>query len=687
MANTFIEKCKVLYAAIFCIYSLSLIAYTDESHYSEVFQEVRNFRVFTPQDYLTEGKRYAVIYYFHGCGGSYRRSGPYSYADYGLTAPDGFGNRNDPDFAYANNADFENVADAKQVIIVCVDGKLEDLPADGCRVYFPSLAEEWKRQYYNFSDYIKELIAVVDSRYRTMPGSNQRAVMGLSMGGHMATWVAATNPQLFSSASHFCYGPSFYKVGEPPYQTTVDLKQLWRNFRGVPFRHATTDRDYLRYYSKDLSNAFQGAGFENDFYLADYCHHAAARVDLQVDFHQSHFGTREEVSCFSYVNFYPEFTAWGYDVTSDKLENGWIYLHDVTSNGFGIYTRKRLPWGLPMESFDIKVTTPSLYRPGLTYTIARFDYGDGQISTYSQVADEKGRLSLTSKGGHGQEIGIGGSDLQPPIFVLSDPVNEMIYLESGESLARSLDVINLSESKQRVEFVIATEDTAALVVVRKRKYLILPPLSRTRIDSFLVIEGNLKEKRSDRAYIKVGSTIGGQIQDRTQLLPVQVYKNALSPRENKIQAFDGKSKELPVFSYAWNEWDEPLRVQTITEGKGNGNGIVETGDTFSLWIQLPEGFDDRDVLTWHPILPLYSSESEGFELIDLALHRFNTGREIQSGLIRLTRTPTRQSPIVIPFQTELLKVEPLEDDCHRPAADNFDYFYGEIILDGSGLKD
>ena len=38
----------------------------DRKHYSKVLGEERNYRILLPPDYETSGKRYPVIYYFHG---------------------------------------------------------------------------------------------------------------------------------------------------------------------------------------------------------------------------------------------------------------------------------------------------------------------------------------------------------------------------------------------------------------------------------------------------------------------------------------------------------------------------------------------------------------------------------------------------------------------------------------------
>src|ERR1051326_5600236 len=45
----------------------------DRTHDSQVFGETRNYRIFLPPDYATSGKRYPVIYWFHGYSERYNK--------------------------------------------------------------------------------------------------------------------------------------------------------------------------------------------------------------------------------------------------------------------------------------------------------------------------------------------------------------------------------------------------------------------------------------------------------------------------------------------------------------------------------------------------------------------------------------------------------------------------------------
>jgi hypothetical protein len=660
----------------------SILSYTDESHYSTTFETIRHFRVFTPLDYDASDhtKRYPVIYYFHGCGGSYQRSGKYKYRDYGLTPPVARGRKYDAAYEFSNNADFENTATSHDVIIISVDGKIAQLPPEGCGVYFPSQVKNWQGNYYNFSMYIRELIEVVDSRYHTKPGTAYRAVTGLSMGGHMAAWIAATNPHLFSSASQFCYSPSFYRVGDPAYQTTVDLKELWRNLRGLPFRHSTTDRDYLRYYTEELYSVFSGAGFDNEFYLAEYCHHAAARIDLQFDFHLKHFKqVRDRIPCFSHVNLYPDFEIWDYRVRSLKRGDGWIYLNNVTKDGMGIYTRKRLPWGNSLEAFEISVETPPLYQANGRYRMVRYAYGNETITSEEVTADDQGRLTMISTGGKGEEIGIIGDKLQPPVFILTDTVNENIYLKSNIETSLSFDVINLSNTVQTVDFKVSTENGDLLTIVTQPGSVTLPAQSKIYIDSFFSIRAQYPESRKNTAYLKITASIGGQLLDREHIIQVQIRDKGLPLDTSSIKIFDGRSEELTLFKYEWNGWNDPVSSGVIREGSGNGDGKPEAGETFSIWIRSRHPGDTSAVMTWHPVIPINTGNHPDIRIREVLHYSFNTGRDVLSAQMQFRKNPAGDNPIRIPFRTEILNVQPLEDDCHRDAADDFTYFYGEII--------
>ena len=121
--------------------------------------------VVTPRQYhLTreESSYYPVLYLLHGAYGCYSD--------------------------WSKKANLHRLADKYNVIIVCPDGQ------DSW--YFDSPVDP-KMQ---FETYVsKELVAYIDSHYRTYANRYMRAITGLSMGGHGALFLAFRHPDVFWS--------------------------------------------------------------------------------------------------------------------------------------------------------------------------------------------------------------------------------------------------------------------------------------------------------------------------------------------------------------------------------------------------------------------------------------------------------------------------------------------------------
>jgi S-formylglutathione hydrolase FrmB len=248
-------KNRSVHLLILAALGLLCVSFEDVVHYSPQFGTNRTFRVFTPLDYHPEDTavRYPVIYFFHGCRGSYYKDGVSSYADGNTVQPDLPGRDHHPHYNIPYNADFERYSDLNRVIIVAVDGKIPGYDEDGCGVFYPYHHETgWKQNDCNFSLYIRELFKVVDSLYTTVPGPRAKAITGLSYGGHSSIWISAANPQQVGSCSQFGHSPQFYRAGPPPITTRLNVQELWRNFRDLPFR-GSIDRIYIRYFRVPLN--------------------------------------------------------------------------------------------------------------------------------------------------------------------------------------------------------------------------------------------------------------------------------------------------------------------------------------------------------------------------------------------------------------------------------------------------
>jgi hypothetical protein len=210
--------------------------------------------------------------------------------------------------------------------------------------------------------------------------------------------------------------------------------------------------------------------------------------------------------------------------------------------------------------------------------------------------------------------------------------------------------------------------------------MIIPGLSKISIDSFFVCKGKYLADYKNTGYIKIGSSINGIVQKREHIIQVTVKKQSPIPDRFRIKIFDEKSEDLALYKYGWREWDNPISSGKISEGSGNGNGKAEVGETFSIWIQTPSLIELKDDSTWHPTIPINRNDNPDIIVKEIKQHRYCTGRNVLSAQMQLARKPAKNNPVRISLQTEFLKVQYLENDCHRNTADNFNYYYYDIVL-------
>jgi enterochelin esterase family protein len=173
-------------------------------HNSKVTKDTRNFHVYTPPDYTPNGSnRYPVLYLLHGNNGT------------------------PADWTAAGRANFmaDALIAAKKMqprIIVMPSGHA--VPFGGPQAENSATFERYV---------IEELIPAVEAKYRVAPGTANRAIMGLSMGGGQALRVGLGHLDLFGAVGG--YSPATIADFETRFKTLLDdpagtnskLKLLW----------------------------------------------------------------------------------------------------------------------------------------------------------------------------------------------------------------------------------------------------------------------------------------------------------------------------------------------------------------------------------------------------------------------------------------------------------------------------
>ena len=362
----------------------------EQTHFSQVMNANRVYRVFLPASYAGSQKRYPVLYWFHG----YESSAEVN--------------------AYSKDiADYLVAHD----LIVVDSGPLDTTG--------------------EFPLYFQEVMDRVDHTLRTIADRDHRAVSGFSAGGFLALYAAGKFPDLVSSASSFM-GPTEYSVGPKGFDVEYNVDDSFANFAGVRTRLVTGTRDVIRYYHRRLNSiwSFVLPTHQTEEFDAE---HAASGVAKTLEFHMQAFAhPLPKPAVFTHADVYPNFGVWGWEVASDRRQPGFTVLGDVSAGGFRCAVREWIPGGASIPAVKLSVTSAALYPPASLHTVTYVRLRDGQVRHLSQKADPQGRLGFELDGDD-YEVGISPDAV---IAVTGYDFAEGSWLTAGKPIKLRLKFLN-----------------------------------------------------------------------------------------------------------------------------------------------------------------------------------------------------------------------------------------------------
>ena len=597
----------------------------DRTHFSKVFGEERNYRLLLPPDYESSIKRYPVIYYFHGHSDRYTLE---KYDDGKDTVP--------KMTEFVANHD---------VIVVSVDGYV----ARDYTGFYGGTPWDIMREGgdYDFGEYFKELVAHIDSTYRTLTDRRHRGTSGLSMGGFMSLWLSARYPQLIGSASAFNPGPEFY-VGDK------GRRVLWRPKDHVSSHTRTMVRlirasgDYISQYHEETRDAY-GRAHDVDFeYRRDEYHrHWATSIGETFAFHMRAFGnpTLEQVQ-WSHDDAYRAFEVWGYKVESTGESAGLICLKDVSQTGLRVNTRRWAPDGPPVGDRRITITTAALYQAGARYQWIDYNLSTGATRSETVSADGQGRIRITVDGaGHQISFTGPGAGEQPPVL-LPVTTKDKLRVEPARDLNLPIRIYN--PRAQPITGLRLALSSAYPTVNIFADSVQIPKIESGGIyDASRDLKARFTAGAGTFAPARLQLTIYDGWHSTTENIDVLVIPEVL-PELAGIEVLDGRTTMLPVFRQKGNQGGGTSIERKLTEGKGNGNGVLEPGEEATIWVKMPQGMDPFDKNNWYRA-KVYTDSPWVTEIADLEEQKqleWTSGME-RTSVIRLS--PDTPGGTVIPL--------------------------------------
>ena len=526
----------------------------DSMHYSNVFGEARNYRVFLPPGYYNNPrKKYPVIYFMHGWSQRYFDGGH---------KHEGF------DRGEQNKGDnIEKFVSTHDVIVVRSDGYNRS-PGENyyLRPYNVTPVETFRQ----FPIYYPELIHYIDAHYNTIADREHRAIAGLSMGGFMSFWIGGKYPHLFSAAGNFCGSPEF-EVGPKDFPVEYRHIDMHKNYGGMQLRLHYGDKDFIRGYHEDMNRIWPRIMDNYEYKIYD-AGHSTSGLGEMFDFLLRAFeNPASEPKKWHHIDVYPEFSVWDYLVSSDRTVPGFTVLENVDKRGFRCSVREFLPDGELMPFVGLSIITPPLYEKNQLYLINDVDTRTLKTLQKTILSDNTGRLKIPLNGSS-HEIGINKKSDQPNISIASVEIEKMGWATPGKDIGVSIKLLNKGTSASK-------NISAKLSGIKDGVQIVKNESGFGNIGVNEIIAGELpftfRVTGDSIEIVKFQLTIRDQSKNEwVEFFEIPIKRDVTGIKDFEIA--DGRT-----FTVAKSGTD----VETILLGTGNGDGIANPGESIVLLVK------------------------------------------------------------------------------------------------------
>jgi poly(3-hydroxybutyrate) depolymerase len=553
--------------------------FLDCTYMSKVFGEERHYRIFLPPDYNTSKQAYPVIYYFHG------HSDRYTLEDY--------------DDGKDTVPKITAFVATHPAIVVSVDGYV----ARDYQGFYGGTPWDIMKDGgdYDFGPYFLELVAHIDGTYRTMTSRRFRATSGLSMGGFMSLYLSARYPDRIGSASAFNPGPEFY-VGDKVQRVLWRPKDHVTNHTRTMVRLVRASGDYISQYHEETRDAYAHADNVDFEYRQDEYHrHWATSIGETFEFHMRAFANPaldNFPDAWDHADAYSDFSVWGYDVKLAGEGEGIAYLEDVSQGGLRVTTRKWAPDGPPVPSRRITIVTAPLYEPSASYVLLDRNLATGATSKQTLRAAPDSRLTIITDGaGHQLSFQGPGAADQPPLL-LPLTARDKLRLPPDRDLALPVRIYNPRNVPMKdVKATLSSEYPTVQLLASEVTIPRIEAGDLVDVGDHLRVRFTAGEGYFAPMRLKLELVYDGWYTVAKNLDVLVIPENLPPPQE--VMILDGRTATLNVFRQKGNQGGGSSVSRTVTEGKGNGNGVLEPGEEATIWVHMRDGMDPFDKNNWY----------------------------------------------------------------------------------------
>ena len=407
--------------------------------------------------------------------------------------------------------------------------------------------------------------------------------------------------------------------------------------------------DYISQYHEETRDAYARAHDVDFEYRRDEYHrHWATSIGETFDFHMRAFAnpTLDNVPVtWSHDDPYRAFEVWGYKVEAAGNDPGFTCLHDVSQTGLRVTTRRWAPDGPAVADRRITITTEPVYSAGARYEWIDYNLASGKTRRETISADTQGRIEITVDGaGHQISFSGPGAAGQRPVL-LPVTTKDKLRAEPGREIALPIRIYNPRAEAMTDVKVALTSEYPTVEIVGGR-------VDVPKIESGAAVDVPLRTRFTAGAdtfapaRLELKITYDGW-HTTSENIDVLVIPEVL-PALAAVEVVDGRTITLPVFRQKGNQGGGASIQRKISEGKGNGDGVLQPGEEATIWVKMPQGMDPFDKNNWYRA-KVYTDSPWVTEVADLEEQKqleWTSGME-RTSVIRLA--PDTPHGTVIPM--------------------------------------
>jgi hypothetical protein len=296
----------------------------------------------------------------------------------------------------------------------------------------------------------------------------------------------------------------------------------------------------------------------------------------------------------------------------------------------------------------ISVTTPPVYRPGVQYTLIAAPLGAGEARRTTVAAGADGRLKFEVDG-LGRQVSITGPGAGAQLPVLL-PVGRGEGLRVMPGIETALPVrIHNPRTEAIKDVVVELESDYPTVELLKKSTTVPVIAAGASVDLSGAFKARFTAGSGDYAPARIRVKMAAGWPGSADHFDVMIAPDALAAPV-AVEVLDGRTMKFTMFRQKGNQGGGSAIERTVTEGKGNGNGVLEPGEEATIWVKLAQGLDPFDKGNWHRTRVFTDSPwIEEIGRFEELKQREWTGANELTSLIRLSmRTPAGTAiPLVL----------------------------------------